>query len=92
MYQAYFHWSDARAKAADSPREQEANNRETVIQTIGQEALVFFGKKEEHDALVRENERRLRIKAVWNGRKVGEWTGWNGWQIGRLMKFIRESV
>ena len=95
MYQAYFHWNDARAKAAagnDSPQEEETNDRETVIQTVAQEALVFFGKKEEHDVLVQENERRLRIKAMWNGRKVGEWTSWNGWLIGRLMKFMRESV
>ena len=97
MYQAYFHWNDTRAKAAaetdcPSPQEQETEDREALIQTIGQEALVYFGKQEQHDALVQENERRLRIKAMWNGHKVGEWTGWNGWLIGRLMKYMRQTV
>ena len=97
MYQAYFHWNDARAKAIAendslSLQKQETNNRETAIQTIGQEALVFFGKQEEHNALVQENERRLRIKGMWNGRKVGEWTSWNGRLVGRLMNFMRQSV
>ncbi|KAF8270788.1 hypothetical protein EI94DRAFT_1698548 [Lactarius quietus] len=97
MYQAYFHWNDARAKAVaengcPSPQEQETNNRETLVQKIGQEALVFFGKQEEHDALVQDNERRLRLKAMWNGRKVGEWTSWSGRLIGRLMTFMRQSV
>ncbi|KAH9042121.1 hypothetical protein EDB85DRAFT_1918038 [Lactarius pseudohatsudake] len=99
MYQAYFHWNDARAKATaaqnDDPslEKRETNDTETCIQTIiGQEALVFFGKQEEHNALAQENERRLRVKAMWNGRKVGEWTGWSGRLVGRLMKFMRQSV
>jgi hypothetical protein len=53
---------------------------------------VYFGKQEEHDALVQDNERRLRIKAMWNGTKVGEWTSWHGWLVGRLMKYMRETV
>lgn len=98
MYQAYFQWNDARAKATAenddslSPQKQESNDRETAMQTVGQGALVFFGKREEYDALVEENEQRLRVKAMWNGRKVGEWTGWNGRLIGRLMNFMRQTV
>lgn len=98
MYQAYFHWNDARAQATAendglSPQKQETNNRETAIQTIiGQEALVFFGKQEEHNALAQENERKVRVKAMWNGRKVGEWTSWNGRLVGRLMNLMRQSV
>ncbi|KAI9443224.1 hypothetical protein H4582DRAFT_1169908 [Lactarius indigo] len=97
MYQAYFHWNDARLKATAqeglSLQKQEANDTETCMQTIiGQEALVFFGKQEEHDALVKENKRRIRLKAMWNGRKVGEWTCWNGRLVGRLMKLMRQSV
>ena len=96
MYHAYFHWDDARARATDSLslQKQETNDRETAVQAIGQEALVFFGKQEEHNALVQDNERRLRVKAMWNGRKVGEWTTWNnnGRLVGRLMRFMRQSV
>ncbi|KAH9065408.1 hypothetical protein EDB87DRAFT_1555475 [Lactarius vividus] len=98
MYQAYFHWNDARAKATAqddglSLQKREKNNTETSIRTIiGQEALVFFGKQEEHNILVQENERRLRVKAMWNGRKVGEWTSWSGRLVGRLMNFMRQSV
>lgn len=97
MYQAYFQWNEARAKAAAEtdcpcPQEQETDDREALIQTTGQEALVYFGKQEEHDALVQDNERRLRIKAMWNGTKVGEWTSWSGWLVGRLMKHMRQTV
>lgn len=98
MYQAYFQWNDARAKATAqhdglSLQKRETNDTETCILTIiGQEALVFFGKQEEHNALAQENERRLRVKAMWNGRKVGEWTSWSGRLVGRLMKFMRQSV
>lgn len=56
------------------------------------EALAFFGKREEHDALVEANERRLRLKAIWNGKKVGEWTGGNGRVVGKVMKLLRQTI
>jgi len=97
MYQAFFHWDDARAKAATEsdnlPQEvPQVTDKEAARQSVRQEALVFFGKREEHDGLVQANERRIRFKASWNGTKVGEWTSGNGRLIGRVMKIMRETV
>ncbi|KAI0304415.1 hypothetical protein B0F90DRAFT_1593472, partial [Multifurca ochricompacta] len=97
MYHAFFNWSDAKmevtAETNGLPQvTQEVSSKEAVKQAVRQEALVFFCKKEEHDALVRENEKRVRFKAIWNGKKVGEWTGWTGWLVGRVMNLMRQTV
>ncbi|KAI9460044.1 hypothetical protein F5148DRAFT_1217957, partial [Russula earlei] len=81
MYHAFFQWRDARASPhaenESQPRDvHETGDREAMIESVREEALTFFGKREEHDALV-------RLKAMWNGRKVGEWTGGNGRVVGR---------
>ncbi|KAH9997866.1 hypothetical protein BJV77DRAFT_1148089 [Russula vinacea] len=55
----------------------ETEDREAIKESVRGEALAFFGKREEHDALVQANEKRVRLKAIWNGRKVGEWIGGN---------------
>ena len=94
MYQAFLHWSDARASTAaeNDGQPQEAEDREAIIESVKEEALAFFGKREEHDALVQANERRLRLKAMWNGKKVGEWTGGGGTVVGRVMKLLRQTI
>jgi hypothetical protein len=97
MYQAFFHWDDARRKAAAEsnslPREiQKRTDKEATMQSVKQDALIFFGKREEHDGLARANERRVRFKATWNGRKVGEWTGGSGRLIGKVMTLMRQTV
>ena len=71
---------------------REAEEKVAIIESVKEEALAFFGKQEEHDALVEANERRLRLKAMWNGRKVGEWTGGGGTVVGRVMKLLRQTV
>jgi hypothetical protein len=92
MYQAFFQWSTA-AENDDQPQEeQEAEDKEALIETVKREALAFFGKQEEHDALVEANERKLRLKANWNGNKVGEWTGWHGRLVGKVMKLLRQTI
>jgi len=97
MYQAFPQWSDARASSAVEidGRPQEAGgaeDREAILESVRGEALAFFGKREEHDASVQANERRLRLKAIWNGRKVGEWTGGNGRMIGKVMNLLRQTI
>jgi hypothetical protein len=99
MYQAFLQWKDedARASAAaeddSQPQEtEEAEDKEAIIESVRREALAFFGKQEEHDALVEANERRLRLKAIWNGKKVGEWTGGNDRVIGNVMKLLRQTI
>jgi len=97
MYQAFLRWSDARASTAAENDGQpqvmrEPVDKEAIIESVNEEALVFFGKREEHNALVQSNERRLRLKAMWNGRKVGEWTGGGGTVVGRVMKLLRQTI
>jgi hypothetical protein len=94
MYQAFLHWGDARCAENDrQPQEtREAEEKEVIIESVRREALAFFGKQEEHDALVEANERRLRLKAIWNGKKVGEWTGGNSRVVGNVMKLLRQTI
>ena len=96
MYQAFLQWSDARvspAAANDSqPQETgETEDREAIKESVRGEALAFFGKREEHDALAQANEKRVRLKAIWNGRKVGEWIGGNR-LVGRVMALMRRTI
>lgn len=51
-----------------------------------------FGKKEEYDALVRENRRRAHLKAVFNGHLVMEWTGLFGLSVREVMSAFRARV
>lgn len=71
---------------------QESEDNEAVREAIRGEALAFFGKQEELDALVQANKRRARLKAIWNGKKVGEWVGNNGYMIGRVMRLMRQTI
>ncbi|KAI0269842.1 hypothetical protein BC834DRAFT_863585 [Gloeopeniophorella convolvens] len=97
MYQAFFDWSDAKLAAVSedsggSRGTQTPEDAQALIESVRDEALVFFKKQAEHDALLRVNEQKLRLKKRWNGHKVGEWTGWNGWAVGRVMTHMRQTV
>jgi hypothetical protein len=97
MYQAFLRWSDAKVAPAaandgQSQEKEEPEDKEAVRDAVRGEALTFFGKRVEHDALVQANERRVRLKAIWNGRKVGEWTGNNNRVIGRVMALMRQTI
>ena len=97
MYQAFFQWDNARGNATVENNSllqgvQETTDKEAVRESVKQEALIFFGKRQEHDGLVQANERKLHLKAIWNGRKVGEWIGGNGLLIGRVMTHMRQTV
>ncbi|KAF8478163.1 hypothetical protein DFH94DRAFT_82836 [Russula ochroleuca] len=97
MYQAFLQWSDSRVIPAAAnegqPQEKEEteDSREAVKESVRGEALAFFGKREDHDALVQANEKRVRLKAIWNGRKVGEWIGGNR-LVGRVMALMRQTM
>lgn len=98
MYQAFLQWCEAKVSPVagndDQPREkQETEDREAIRESVRKEALAFFGKQEEHDALVQANERRVRLKAIWNGRKVGEWVGVGNYRmIGKVMAVMRRTI
>ncbi len=98
MYQAFLQWNDASVSPVATndgqPREkQETEDKEAVRKSVRGEALAFFGKREEYDALVQANERRVHLKAIWNGRKVGEWVGvGNNRMISKVMAVIRRTI
>jgi hypothetical protein len=98
MYQAFLQWSKARiSPAAENDgqlqEKQESEDREAIRESVRKEALAFFGKREEYDALVQANERRVRLKAIWNGKKVGEWIGVGNYRmIGRVMAVMRRTI
>ena len=94
MYQAFLQWSEARAENDGQFQEkQETEDREATKESLRKEALAFFGKREEHDALVQANERKVRLKAIWNGRKVGEWVGVGNYRkIGKVMAVMRRTI
>ena len=98
MYQAFLQWNDARTspRAANDGQPQEKQgmeDKEAIRESVRKDALAFFGKREEHDALVQANERRVRLKANWNGRKVGEWVGVEKHRmVGRVMATMRQTI
>ena len=98
MYQAFLQWSGERVSPATGndgqPQEkQEKEDKEAFRESVKKEALAFFGKREEHDALVQANERRVHLKAIWNGRKVGEWIGTGKYRmIGKVMAVVRQTI
>ena len=98
MYQAFLQWSEAKVSPAagddgQPQEEQGTKDKEAIRESVRKEALVFFGKREEHDALVQANERRMRLKAIWNGRKVGEWLGVGKHRmISKVMAVMRQTI
>jgi hypothetical protein len=98
MYQAFLQWCEARVSPAagndGQPQEkQETEDREAIREAVRNDAIAFFGKREEHDALVQANERRVHLKAIWNGRKVGEWVGvGNHRMVGKVMAVMKRTI
>jgi len=90
MYQAFLQWNEAQAGFTED--EHTAAERETLSMAVREDALIFFGKKDEHDACLRENQKRIRLREMWNGKKIGEWTGWYGHIVGRVMHHVKEAV
>ncbi|ETW81566.1 hypothetical protein HETIRDRAFT_316994 [Heterobasidion irregulare TC 32-1] len=87
MYQAFIQWNEARANRDITHQEQAE-----PLSDVADEALVYFEKKEEFSRLVKENQRRVRLKQTWNGNVVGGWTGWYGHGVARVMEYVREKL
>lgn len=95
MYAEFVEWAMERTAQATtdtirlSKEEQEERQRE-----IRDEALVYFGKKEEFDAVNREHSQRVRLKQTFTGSKVRDWTDlgeyWKGVKL--IMDAVRLRV
>jgi hypothetical protein len=91
MYNRFKAW--AQEQQCDEP--EPSWTPETVVA----EALVYFNKKAEYDALMREyarvasiHEARRRVKSVFNGTLVGEWTGLSNLNVKKVMDRVRERM
>jgi len=63
------------------------------VADIQQEALEYFGKKDEYDGIVREKWILRRAKEVFRGSLVKEWTGLAYWvSVKRVMDEVRKRV
>lgn len=102
MYQEFWAWNESQAQpqspqsgfkpSVNSEAMLQPEDRAAFVAGIHEEALVYFGRKSEHDDLMERNQRRIKFKKVWNGTNVMEWTGWYGSDVGRVMKLVREWV
>jgi len=64
-----------------------------TVADVQHEALVYFGKKSEFDAIVREKQIQLRLKEVFSGHLVMEWTGLPSWGwVKKVMDEVRQRV
>jgi hypothetical protein len=60
---------------------------------VQHEALLHFGKKEEFDAIVREKQIQKRLKEIFSGHLVMEWTGLPSWGwVKKVMDRVRQRA
>ncbi|TFK52576.1 hypothetical protein OE88DRAFT_1734547 [Heliocybe sulcata] len=57
---------------------------------VHEEALEYFGKREEYDQIVHSNWVRMRLKTTFTGLKVVEWTNLWGKRVSEVMKETRQ--
>jgi hypothetical protein len=89
MYQEFIDY--AREIAEQEQRIEETHRMKRDNAAILQEALEFFGKREEFDTMVYTHGRRQRLKLKFSGTKVIQWTGLsnNGAAVGAIMRAVR---
>lgn len=91
MYNNFCAW------AQDQPRDK--SKPEWTPETVVAEALVFFGKKSEYDALMGEyrrlemmHEEKRRLKTMLSGTLVKEWTGLHHLEVKKVVDRTREKL
>jgi hypothetical protein len=91
MYNRFQAW--AREQSCDEP--EPTWTQENAVA----EALVYFNRKAEYDKLMNEyarvasiHEARRRVKSVFNGSLVGEWTGLSNFEVKKVMDRVRERM
>ncbi|KAJ6544808.1 hypothetical protein DFH09DRAFT_990326 [Mycena vulgaris] len=73
MYAQFVQWAKEQKQHLGDPESESPDMLDKAGQI--QHALKYFGKKEEFDALAREDAEKARLKEGFNGTKVREWTG-----------------
>lgn len=97
MYAEFVEWAMEKAVAAASSGDtvpESTEMRQERELKLRNEALVYFKRKEVFDATVRERFLRARVKEVFRGSTVRDWTDlgehWKGVKI--VMDGVRERV
>ncbi|KAJ6577218.1 hypothetical protein B0H19DRAFT_1217986 [Mycena capillaripes] len=86
MYAQFVEWAkEQKEHLADSST---ASERTMDKEEQVQHALKYFGKKEEFDAMEREDREKARLKESFNGSKVREW--WK--DLKNIMDEVRATV
>ena len=90
MYAEFVQWVQANAQSKPS----EHGSREERQEKIRLEALAFFQKKEEFEALAQARNDRQRLKEVFSGSRVRDWAEmgerWKG--VKAIMDAVRERL
>ncbi|EDR13361.1 uncharacterized protein LACBIDRAFT_309137 [Laccaria bicolor S238N-H82] len=90
MYAEFVQWVQANTQTKPS----EHGSREERQEKIRSEALAFFQKKEEFEALARARNDRQRLKEVFSGSRVREWAEmgerWKG--VKAIMDAVRQRL
>jgi hypothetical protein len=96
MYAEFVEWAMERAAASsrgEAVQESKEMRQERELK-FRDETLVYFKQKEAFDALTRERFLRARVKEVFRGSKVRDWTDlgehWKGVKI--VMDAVRDRV
>ncbi|PRP76675.1 hypothetical protein PROFUN_14948 [Planoprotostelium fungivorum] len=79
MVQSFFKWLDNYV------------DTRPPTESVLEEALDFFGKREEWNAIEREANRREEFSQKFNGHVIQKMTGLNGKKLGDLMKHLKEE-
>ncbi|KAG6899221.1 hypothetical protein C0993_012135 [Termitomyces sp. T159_Od127] len=92
MYAEFVQW--VTEKSANTLHETEnevdvmtSEERQTVLR---EHALVYFNKKQEFDMMVRKRNERARLKEVFNGVTVRQWT--NLGEDWKMLKLVMDTV
>ena len=89
MYSSFIQWSEARQREQGNP----PVNFNKFQEQGRAEALVYFGKKEEVERIIRDRNLRIQFNENFNGQKVRHWTGmgeyWHGTKA--VMDLVRKE-
>ena len=86
MYQNFLEYATQLSQTQDT--DQTIPAQDQVLQT----ALHFFGKWDQYQSIVRTARAHEHLKRVFNGKIVGEWTGFDGILIKFVMDGVRERL